>query len=364
MVTELSRLRVGFAHQEARDKPHPHPRDVVMNMVVVAETEAAAERASAAMRGLALEHPSRTVILIPQARMEREGVDVVLESHAHRRVGGPQIEYEQVLMRIRPEARGQIPSLIGPLMMADVRSFLWWMGSAPLGDRKLVRALELCDGLIVDSAGFTNTLDVFLALERLLRRREWGKGVGDLHWARTTPWREAVAQAFNAPERRECLAAIRRVQVEYAGPHANPSAACLLVGWMADRLGWRPAAPARLSSGGGLSVRFRAPAGQKIQVTCRTGSARGLLPGEITGLVVESQADAIQVALRADRLRGDEPLVSVSLGRGDQRLDYLLPMTGRDEGRLLGQLLPDMGVDHVYAPSLRAALGLLKGGST
>lgn len=333
-----------------------------MNMVVVADTEAAADRASAAMRGLALEHPSRTVILIPQARMKREGVDVVLESHAHRRTGWHQIEYEQVLMRVRPQAGGQIPSLLAPLLMPDVRTYLWWMGKAPLADRKLVSALQLCDGLIVDSAGFTNIRAAFLPLDRLVHRKDGARAVGDLHWARTTPWREAVAQAFNARERRSCLTSIRRVEVEHAGPRGNASAACLLLGWMADRLGWRSAG-ARLTSGGRLSARFRSPQGESVEVTCRAGSARGPLPGEITGLVVESQAGGVQFALRADRPRGSKPLVSVSLERGDQSMVYLLPMAGRDEGRLLGQLLPDMGMDHVYADSLRAAARLLKAGS-
>ena len=62
--------------------------------------------------------------------------------------------------------------------------------------------------------------------------------VVDLAWLRVTPWRERVAAHYDPADRFGELGALAKV----VGPPRARTRACpalLLLGWLADRLGWR-----------------------------------------------------------------------------------------------------------------------------
>jgi glucose-6-phosphate dehydrogenase assembly protein OpcA len=58
----------------------------------------------------------------------------------------------------------------------------------------------------------------------------------DLNWTRLVHVRLALAQFFDPPGARECLANVRQVQIGFAPNYR--STAILLVGWLAAQLGW------------------------------------------------------------------------------------------------------------------------------
>ncbi|MGH7904562.1 MAG: glucose-6-phosphate dehydrogenase assembly protein OpcA [Candidatus Dormibacteraceae bacterium] len=354
VLDHLSRLRTEFAHAEAQTRDHPHARDAVMNVVVLAVTEEGALRAGRALRTLAAHHPSRTIVLVPERGRHADRIDAEVESQAHRMVGGTQIGYEQVLLRMAVRTGDQVPSLVGPLLLPDLRTYLWWMGGAPLEDRRLRQVLVTCQGLIVDSSRFESPLESFRTLAALAGSDRERAGVGDLHWARTSPWREALAQLFNPPDRRPWLTGINRVEIRHAGGRGDISAACMLLGWMADRLGWTVPGPAR-RSGGGLSATLHASRGHRVEVRCLPVEREGLPDGDLAGLALEGRAGGHVWTLRAERRPDHVGLVSVTLEREGRSFGYLLPMETRDDAELLCHLLPEMAQDPVYFGSLALA---------
>ena len=105
---------------------------------------------------------------------------------------------------------------------ADVPVFLRWRGRPDFGSPQLEQLTGVADRLVVDSrewpdvrAGLGRVPDLF---ERIV--------VSDIAWARTEPWRAAVAGLW--PE----VAEARTVRV--AGPEAE---ALLLSAWLGARLG-------------------------------------------------------------------------------------------------------------------------------
>ena len=65
--------------------------------------------------------------------------------------------------------------------------------------------------------------------------------IHDLAWARLTPWREILAEQFDAPDATASLSTLEEVTIGYEGSSEEPSpSAFLFAGWLSARLGWTP----------------------------------------------------------------------------------------------------------------------------
>src|SRR5438874_11639848 len=100
-----------------------------MNLVAVATGEERAERAADAGQDLGAKHPSRTIVVHPRGG-QGDRVDAAIRSHAHELVTGSPIQYEEVRLRVWG-TRARLRSLIEPLLVSDVRTHLWWLGTPP-----------------------------------------------------------------------------------------------------------------------------------------------------------------------------------------------------------------------------------------
>src|SRR4029079_14429722 len=127
---------------------------------------------------------------------------------------------------------------------------LWWPHGEPADDPRFLKVADMVDRVIVDSATFAAPEAGLARLAALLDHDGGQSGAGtaisDLSWSRLTPWRELIAQFFDAPALVPHLAEITRVVVDYEArvdAVADRSQALLLVSWLAARLGWRTAGP-------------------------------------------------------------------------------------------------------------------------
>jgi glucose-6-phosphate dehydrogenase assembly protein OpcA len=131
--------------------------------------------------------------------------------------------------------------VVVPLLMPELKTYLWWPGQPPFGHRIFHRLLNVADQLVLDSAQFTSPGDGFANLTQICLGRQ---GVKDLNWGRLTPWREIVAQFFDGQNWLPYASGIRSVRVEFgAGGSDFPrvtAGTLLLVGWVASYLGWEP----------------------------------------------------------------------------------------------------------------------------
>src|SRR5687768_16577718 len=64
--------------------------------------------------------------------------------------------------------------------------------------------------------------------------------VGDLNWARLTPWRQFVANLWDSNSLKTPLDQIRAFDIHYvaSGDLKDSTRALLLLGWLADALMW------------------------------------------------------------------------------------------------------------------------------
>lgn len=359
VVQELARLHIELTHEETGGQDHPHPRNCVMNLVIAVSDEAREQAVDRVVEAVAAGHPLRAIILHRKLG-EEGGLDAALTTDAHRLLGGAAVQREQVILHVRGSAATHVQSLVEPLLVADVPTYLWWTGTPPLGDRGLRDALVVANVLIVDSAHFDTPIDSFLDLAALADRLGGRIGFVDLQWARQGPWRESIAQFFSPMERREFLSAVQRVRVECMGTgQRSRIGAALLVGWLAGALGWRLRKGVTVSAASADAL-FDGPGGQVTQVTVRSASGSGLEEGVLLGVRLEGRAGDRRFAMQVEvnEERPDHAHVRIDIG-GVQTLSQRLLLPQPTEADELIQALSAARRDRVYVRSLEAAASLV-----
>ncbi len=210
-----------------------------LNLVCVVDRAWSGEIANR-LRGVGRLHASRTVVCSvetgPPARTQLDARVSVTGP-----VGGDApLVRETVVVSVGERHLEHLDTIVDPLVVTDVATVVW----APHGHPEALDALTtrfaggppIAQVVLVDSL---DEPDPRAALERVgaLARRAH---VVDLSWLRGTPWRERVAAAFDPPARRPELRRLAGVTVRHR--RDSGVAALLLAGWLAARLGWRPAA--------------------------------------------------------------------------------------------------------------------------
>ncbi len=361
VVAQLTRMHAELAQRDARRGEHPHSRNCVMNLVVaVSDDRGRAAEASRVVEAVAATHPLRAVVvhLVPGRARAGGRIEAEVTAESRMLLSGAPIEREQILLHVRGEARRHLFSLVEPLLVPDVPTYLWWTGSPPLGDRD--SPLGLADVLIVDSAAFARPFDSFQELAALAARGPAGPGVGDLQWARLRAWRETLAQVFAAAERRPLLERLSAAGVDYVGQgRGNRAGAALLVGWLASALGWRLQG-ARGDSAGAVSARLETAAGRAVDVELRAVVGEGLAEGEVAAVRVQGEAGGQSFSLAIARGGESTAYADLEFRMGDtpairQRLQF-----GRlSETELVLRLIQEARRDEVFLPALEAAAALL-----
>ena len=180
-----------------------------------------AEAARKTLAGLEELHPSRTILLFPQAGTRDEiGVDVELRCFT---IPGSSREVcsEVIKLRLRG-ARSRVPgSIVEPLLINDLPTFCRWRGLPPWGEPELEQLVDVCDRLVVDSSEWRGLPGAYRKLEALFERI----AVSDIAWGRSLAWRGRLAALWPEIRRAETLAV--------TGPKAD---ALLLLGWLRSRL--------------------------------------------------------------------------------------------------------------------------------
>jgi hypothetical protein len=213
----LSKLRAASAPEGGQ----PNLRTSVMTHIawVPAGWE---EKARAALAGMGERHPSRALLLFPDADAGVDRIDagVSLESYpipgADRTICSEVIE----LRLLGPRAKAPA-SIVAPLLISDLPVFLRWRGEPVWESSELGQLVDIADRLIVDSTEWDGLPYPYRRLAQLYDRT----AVSDIAWARTSRWRTLLASLW--PD----VASVGSIRV-----HGTTAQAYLLAGWLRSRL--------------------------------------------------------------------------------------------------------------------------------
>ena len=198
-------------------------RTSVMTHVAWAPPQWAAA-ARKTLAGLEELHPSRTILLFPNARRaDAVGVKVALKCFT---IPGSEREVCSEVIELRLGGKKTLVpgSLVQPLLITDLPTFCRWRGLPPWRKPEREQLVDVCDRLVVDSAEWRGLPAAYRQLERLFDRI----AVSDIAWGRSLPWRGRLAALW--PE----VEGVKALTV--TGPKAD---ALLLAGWLRSRLGKR-----------------------------------------------------------------------------------------------------------------------------
>jgi glucose-6-phosphate dehydrogenase assembly protein OpcA len=215
---ELAELRAASAEPGAL----PRLRASVMTHIAWVP-ERWVEQATETLAGLAERHPSRTILLFPRPGEEQDVLEGEVDFRCFVR-GGQQREIcsEVISIRLCGSRAAAPASVVTPLLVSDLPVFLRWRGPLPFGGPELEQLVGVADRLVVDSREWPDMRADLARLPVLFDRI----AVSDISWARTEPWRAAVAGLW--PDVAEAAA------VRVAGPEPE---ALLLHSWLSARLG-------------------------------------------------------------------------------------------------------------------------------
>ena len=178
------------------------------------------EAAEDVLSGLAERHPSRTVVLLPQPA-EDDGLDGYVEVDAYPVGEGRSICTETIRIRLNGKRASAPASVVQPLLLPDLPTFLRWRGLPPFGAPEFEGLIDVVDRLIVDSTEWPDLPESYRGLAQIFDRVV----VSDIAWARTSRWRPMLASLW--PD----IAGVQRIRVTGTAAQAH-----LLAGWLRSRL--------------------------------------------------------------------------------------------------------------------------------
>ena len=334
-------------------KRHGAARTRVLNLIVVTRGERAARQATETIARLTARHPHRALVVNALPRSPNDQIDVWVQAHCLApQQGRAPVCGEQITIEARGAALDRVPNTILPLLVPDVPVMLWWMRGEPFDDPRFARFGDMVDRVIVDSATFKQHEAGQARMAQLL---EAGMHVSDLAWSRLTPWRELIAQFFDAPARVAYLNEITQVTVSYEAQSdaADRTPALRLVSWLATRLGWSTAEPAS----------------QRGNTTTLAMVREDQSPITIKLRPAQPKEDALD-RLAAVKLEGPRAIFSVARDHAPNcavahaEIAGMPPLTRKvrlerlDEARLIADELQLLGHDQTFAEMLRVAATL------
>ncbi len=243
-----------------------------LNLVAVAHNLRDAELISDTISRMHDFLPSRTIILIAKDRDESsEDATFSVQLELKEQVTGkdvPSLHFETITIAAGQDQLANLPSLVSPLLSAELPDFLWWPAGDFATNMLFGELQELVDRAVIDSAQLGNEITGLTVLRSLFGETDEDAPIfGDFTWLRLAPWRQLIAQFFDPPDVQECLTSIEEVTISYADLRDDGSsglaAAVLTVGWLASRLGWDVEEPLERRKAGGWTAPIRATNGGK-----------------------------------------------------------------------------------------------------
>jgi glucose-6-phosphate dehydrogenase-like protein OpcA len=214
----LAQLRAASVPEGAQ----PNLRTSVMTHIAWVP-EAWIDPARAALAGMAERHPSRTILLLPDADAGIDRIDAALSLECYAVPGVERNICSEVIELHLLGRRAKAPaSIVEPLLVSDLPVFLRWRGEPPWRAQELDQLVTLVDRMIVDSTEWDDLPFPYTHLAELFPRT----AVSDIAWARTSRWRAHLATLWPG------IADVATIRV--TGTFAQ---ALLLGGWLRSRLG-------------------------------------------------------------------------------------------------------------------------------
>jgi glucose-6-phosphate dehydrogenase assembly protein OpcA len=302
-----------------------------------------------AMTAISAVHPSRTILLVGEAKVERE-----LTARVTVRPIGQAKQHvcvEMVTLHAGGSFVNRLPFAVRSLLIGDLPINLWWDAPIPppMAEPLLSELSEHAQQVIYDSLGWPDPTRGVTATGAWIDQMERPGGrwrvASDLNWRRLKIWRRMLMQAFDKASAPGAADAAREMIVEH-GPHAVIQA-WLLVSWLSKQFGWKVQA-GKVTPGVEMAWQFAGPQGD-VRVRIRRLEEG---PPEIRGVKIATTLDAKAVTFDVTPLSATRLSLSIE-GMGSSA--RTIGVSQQSAVELIGRQLSDRERDAVFHESMAVA---------
>ncbi len=202
-----------------------------MTLLVMAEAADDASALGETIAALMPQHPARTILIRLQGAGER-----ALSERVYQQCWKPfgqrqQICCEQIEITVSDAALADLPSVLLPLVVADLPVMLWCRSPRVVQMPEFREIARMATRLVLDSGPSVSPADT---IARLAEAASRGIVLADLAWTRLTRWRENLSRVFENRDTLARLGEIDSIQVTYGEGYAT--AAWYFAAWVSNAL--------------------------------------------------------------------------------------------------------------------------------
>jgi glucose-6-phosphate dehydrogenase assembly protein OpcA len=336
-------------------------RASALTLLVYVDCQEAAREVSALIAEVTQQNPCRAVMMVVNPQGSPPCLMASVSAHCHLASDGEkQICSEQITLNAQGDTGRELISVVLPLTISGLPIYLWWRAGNFDMPAYFDQVLRVTQHVIVDSARFTAAGADLRALAAWQEKQAGRIRLSDLNWARTTPWREIMAQCFDSADRRPYLYRIREVRIEYEMESvrltAQRSQALLLSAWLATRLGWEFERTESRGENMPRALYFKSASGEEVKVERVLRKVEGGGSGVCFSFVIEADGAHFSFSRGADgkvvQTRAEVPCAPL-IGR-------TVRIEAEDETEILNDELMLAGRDHVYEQALALVARMTK----
>lgn len=230
---EVALPKIDRALKDLWDNDNAKTRASLINFAIYSEDPASLEHNLELLEKITADHACRTLLIncLPEAspRPARAWINALCRPYQGRQM----VCSEQISFLLEGGDAAQVQNVVFAHLDSDLPLVVWWQGELTKNFEE--RFYSRIDTLIIDSSRWPDAVTEYAELAAARADETAGFDVRDLSWTRSHFLRTALANCFQDPKAREHLPEIDQVEISHAaGQH---SAALLLAGWLAQRLG-------------------------------------------------------------------------------------------------------------------------------
>jgi len=326
----------------------PLTRACMSNLIIYTPSIESAKSIPAEVESIVQIQPSRVLLLVGE--LNTSGVPVPANVSAFCGLIGE--EHQQVFSEFitiggASGAARRLPSVARALLIGDLPTALWWATNQPPpeGGGLFQELSGMADQVIYECQGWLDPVKSVIAVAQWAANERAGQVLADLEWRRLKWWRRLISQALDPAVVPGAMESITEVRLEH-GPHALPKS-WLLIGWLACRLGWKPAG-GKVVPGVDIVWRFNSPSGPvKITIHRLSEGEPKVVRGSITYKTGPKPETVNFIRLSAGRLGivGEDPAAPPRV--------QVVPSYPR--AALIARQLPDLGKDALFRETLQVS---------
>jgi glucose-6-phosphate dehydrogenase assembly protein OpcA len=209
-------------------------RASLINLAIYTESASAVAKDTELIAQIATEHACRAILIFANRDAPEIGAKAWINAHCHA-AGKREICSEQITFQLDGNSPTAFTNLVFAHLDSDLPLCMWWQ--SPFREPLDARLWSWIDRLIFDSNSWTDPLGQFAMVRKIATLGDVRTVLCDLNWTRLLSLRFALAQFFDNSCALPCLGNIKAVEIVHA-PGARISA-LLLLGWLANQLGWK-----------------------------------------------------------------------------------------------------------------------------